>query len=383
MIKRKKIELALWSAFLLLFFVFLYFFNATLEYQKPADAEIGITYEKARVVSVDKEELGPDPDFNFIQIGKQWLTLEILTGENAGRSTTAINYIERINNKPAVVGTNMIISSYDGFVTTTIVNYNRESTVYLLLFVFLAVVLFFGRMKGLKSIASLVFTLICVFFLFIPMVVRGVEPVLAAVIIVILSTGVTLMALNGWCKKTLIAAASCICCTLLSGLIGYLAGNTSHISTMNTGEAELLLFISNDTALRVQDLLFAGILIASLGAVMDTSMSIASALAEMKDIDSSLTTKQLFRSGMNVGKDVMGTMTNTLILAFTGSSINTLFVYYMYALPYIGFINLDLIAVEIIKGLSGSIAVVMSVPVTTMFASKVFGRSVSGRRRKS
>lgn len=331
--KRKKIERAIWAAFLLVFFVFLYFFNTTLEYQKPADAEIGITYEKAKVLSVDKEELGPDPDFNFIRIGKQWLTLEILTGEHAGRSTTAINYVERVNNQPAVAGTNMVISSYDGFVTTMIVNYNREGTVYVLLLVFLAVVLLFGRIKGLKSIASLVFTLICVFFLFIPMVVRGAEPIPAAIVIVILSTGVTLMALNGWCKKTCIAAVSCVCCTLLSGIIGYLAGLASHISTMNTGEAELLLFISNDTALRVQDLLFAGILIASLGAVMDTSMSIASALTEMKEIDPSLTVKQLFRSGINIGKDVMGTMTNTLILAFTGSSINILFVYYMYALP--------------------------------------------------
>ena len=102
---------------------------------------------------------------------------------------------------------------------------------------------------------------------------------------------------------------------MFAGVIAYATGAISHISTLNESEAELLLFISDSTALRVKDLLFAGILIAALGAVMDTAMSIASSLTEMKSIDPTLTQKQLWRSGMNVGKDIMGTMTNTLILA--------------------------------------------------------------------
>ena len=353
------------------FIGFVIYFNTTLHFPKPGDAEIGITYAKARVVSIDQEDIGPDPDFNYIRIGKQWLTLEILSGDQKGHTTTAINYIERVNNRPAVVGTNMIISSYDGFITTMIVNYNREASIYMIAALFFAAVLLIGRKKGLKSIAGLLFTLMGVFFLFIPMILRGVEPIIAAIIVVILSAVVSLTVLNGLCKKTLIAAVSCIICTLLAGGIGYLTGQISHISTLNTGEAELLLFISNDTALEIKNLLFAGILIAALGAVMDTSMSLASSLVEMKEINPSLTRSQLFRSGMNIGKDVMGTMTNTLILAFTGSSINTLLVYFMYGLPYIGFINLDLIVIEIVKGLSGSLAVVLSIPITTLLGSRI------------
>lgn len=380
---KKKIGTAAWIVFLVGFFAFLYVFNTTLDYQKPGDYQDGIVYEKARVIEVEKEDMGPDPDYDFIQIGKQWLKLEILTGEFAGRSTTAINYVQRVNNKPASMGTELVISSFDGFVTTSVVNYSRENYLYLLLALFLAVVLLFGRKKGLKSIASLAFTILCVLFLFLPMIIKGVEPILAAVVVVVLSTAVTLLALNGFCKKTVIAAVSCSVCTMFAGVIAYATGAISHISTLNESEAELLLFISDSTALRVKDLLFAGILIAALGAVMDTAMSIASSLTEMKSIDPTLTQKQLWRSGMNVGKDIMGTMTNTLILAFTGSSLNILLVYYMYSLPYIALINLDLLVVEVIRGLSGSIAVILAIPVTTLIASRALhGTSPSGKDRQ-
>ena len=367
---RKWIARGGWAVFFTLFTLFAYFFNTSLSYQKPGDAEVGVTYEKARVISVDKEDMGPDPDFPYITIGKQWLTLEILSGEFKGRSTTAVNFVERVNNRPAKIGTELILSTYDGFVTTSIVNYSRENNLYLLGAVFLAVVLVFGRKKGLKSIAALAFTLVCVLFVMVPLIIRGVSPIPAAAVVVVLSTAVTLLLLNGWCKKTRIAAISCTFCTLVAGLIGCGVGLSSHLSTLNTAEAELLLFVSSGTPIQIHDLLFAGILIAALGAVMDTSMSIASSLTEMKQIDPSLTSRQLFRSGMNVGKDIMGTMTNTLILAFTGSSLNIILIYYMYAMPYYGLINLDLLVVELVKGLAGSIAVILSIPITTLFASR-------------
>lgn len=369
---KKKISIIIWCSFMAVFFVFLYVLNTTLEYTKPSDAEIGNVYEKAKVVKIISEELGEDPDYSYIQIGKQHLELKLLSGEFKGRVVTAINFVGRVDNKIATVGADMVVSSYDGFVTTSISNYSRETTLYALLFLFVFVLVFFGRMKGIKSIFSLLFTLVCVVFLLIPLIIKGMNPILASVLVVALSTAVTLFSLNGWCKKTMIAGISCTVCTMLAGVIAYTAGTMAHVTTLNTAEAENLLFIASDTALQVKDLLFAGILIATLGAVMDTTMSIASALAELKEVNSGMTKKQLFKSGMNIGKDVMGTMTNTLILAFTGSSINIILIYYMYALPYIGLINLDLLVVEIIQGLSGSIAVILSIPITAVIASRAF-----------
>lgn len=107
---------------------------------------------------------------------------------------------------------------------------------------------------------------------------------------------------------------------------------------------------------------------------MDTTMSITSSIFEIVSIDNRLTKDELFKSGMNIGKDIMGTMTNTLILAFTGSSVNILIMYFMYNFPYIQLINIDLIVIEIVQGLSGGIAVILSIPITAVLASSLVGR---------
>ena len=363
----------IWAIFMISFFLFLYFLNTSLEFNKPEDAPVGVVYEKAVVTKINSDTLSPDPDYPYINIGKQYLEVKITSGENKGKIVSVINFVGRTDNKPVKVGTKLIISSYDNFVSTIIVNYNREISIYILLFLFIFIVLFLGKSKGAKSLFSLIFTMICIFFMFIPLIINGMNPIIASIIIVILSTLVTMISLNGATKKTFIASLSCILCTIIAGLIAYIFGNFNNISTLNTAELQDLLFVSTKTSLKVKDLLFAGILISSLGAIMDTTMSITSSIFEMKDINNKLTKSQLFISGMNIGKDIMGTMTNTLILAFTGSSINILIIYFMYNMPYIQFINIDLIVLEIIQGLSGGIALILSIPITAFAASELIG----------
>ena len=153
--------------------------------------------------------------------------------------------------------------------------------------------------------------------------------------------------------------------------MAWIVGEIAEITTLNTPEVEELLFITERTHFRIDNLLIAGILIAAMGAVMDTSMSIVSSLYEIKMQSPLITAKELFKSGMNIGKDIMGTMTDTLILAFAGSSINLLVIYYMYQMPAISLLNTDFFVVEAMKGLIGSMAVVLSIPVTAAITSAV------------
>jgi uncharacterized membrane protein len=252
-----------------------------------------------------------------------------------------------------------------------VVDYSRESVLYVLALVFAAALAAFGRMKGVKAFLSLSFTLICVIFLFIPMLLKGVEPILAAVVIVVLSTSVTMLALNGFSRKTLAAAGGCVICTFLAGGVALLTGALAHISSYTTAEAEQLIFIAQSTRLHLHDILFAGIIIASSGAVMDTSISISSSMVEMHELNPKLPVSALLRSGLNIGRDIMGTMANTLILAFTGSSINTILVIFMYQMPYLRIINMNSLVVEILSGLSGSIGLVLSVPVTALLTARL------------
>ena len=361
----------IWIISIASLFIFLIIFNKTLSYNKPEDRPVGIEYAKAEVINIISEELEPDPDFPYINIGKQNLELKIISGERKDEIVSVNNFIGRVDNKPAKVGTKYIISSYDNFITTVIVNYSRETAIYTLVFIFMLIVIFIGGLKGIKSIFSLAVTMVCVIFLFIPLIIRGINPIIASIVIVILSTGVTMLSLNGFSKKTVVACLSCILCTAIAGVLAYLFGVITNISSFNTNEAQDLLFVAQNTSLRVKELLFAGIIIASLGAIMDTTMSITSSIFEMNEINNKLTSSQLFRSGMNIGRDVMGTMTNTLILAFTGSSINIVVIYFMYNLPYMQLINIDVIVIEIIQGLAGGIALVLSIPIAAFASSKM------------
>ena len=366
------------AALIVLYTLFLVFFNLTLEYPKPGDALEGIEYATGRVVKIENDTLAPDPEFSYIEIGRQSLTLEIEGGKYGGRTVSAVNFIERGMNTPAKIGTRMVLSSYDGFFTTLVVDYNREPVVYILLAIFLGVVFWFGRMKGVKSAFALGFTLVSIIFFFIPMTVRGVDAIAAATIVVVMSTAVSLLCINGLSRKSVISGISCTLCTFAAGLTAFIAGAAAHISTLNTAESELLLFVSQSTKLQIHHLLFAGILFAALGAVMDTSVSITSAVAELKAVNPKMSPKELFRSGMNIGRDVMGTMTNTLILAFTGSGINLFVMFYMYQYQYTYLINMQALVVAFIQGLSGSIAVILSIPVSALLAS----RFIAGEKRR-
>ncbi len=165
---------------------------------------------------------------------------------------------------------------------------------------------------------------------------------------------------------------------LLAGSLAWAACKIVHISGMNMDEAEALLLTAVDNGLKIRGLYICGILIASEGAVMDIAMSISSAISELHEVNPSLTARELFRSGMNIGRDAMGTMANTLVLAFAGTSLNMMIFIYAYDVSYIQLLNTDFVAIEIIRSLSGSIGIVLTVPLVAAISSCLLAR----RRRK-
>ena len=128
-------------------------------------------------------------------------------------------------------------------------------------------------------------------------------------------------------------------------------------------EAENLLLYGAEKGLTISGLLVCGVLIAALGAVMDVAMSIASAVWELRENSPQLTRRALFRSGMNIGRDAMGTMANTLILAFAGSSLNLLILVQVYDIPFLQLINTDFICVEVLQSVAGSMGILLTVPL--------------------
>ena len=161
---------------------------------------------------------------------------------------------------------------------------------------------------------------------------------------------------------------------LISALFAMLFCKMTNISGYNVSDIEDLIYIRDQTGIKVGELLFSGILISALGAVMDVAMSISSTIEEIHCQNSELTIKELFQSGMNVGKDMMGTMSNTLILAFAGGSINTLVFIFAYNYEYLQVVNMYAIGIEIIQGIASSMGVILTVPITSVLAAWEQGR---------
>lgn len=131
-------------------------------------------------------------------------------------------------------------------------------------------------------------------------------------------------------------------------------------------ETESLTLITQATGMRLNGILFAGIMVAALGAVMDVAVSLGAALYEIQLLNPKISGRELFQSGMNIGRDMIGTMTNTLILAFAGGSLSTLLVFISYGIQFNQLISSDFFAVEVVQGIAGSSAVILTVPITAM-----------------
>ncbi|MDO5785945.1 MAG: YibE/F family protein [Eubacteriales bacterium] len=327
----------------------------------------GREFVTARVtqVLVDNQESGG------VYIGDQTVQLELLSGAHKGTSVEAESSSAYLYGVHCTQGMKVvaIISESGGELVGSVYGFYREPVLLAMIALFLLTIVLIGGRRGLYSVIGLVFTFVCIFWFFLPMVYRGYSPVVAAIIVVIATTLVTMYLVGGFTVKATAAVIGTVMGVLVAGVFAYIFGKLAHVTGYNVSDIESLIYIQEQLDIQVGQLLFAGILIAALGAVMDVSMSIASTLQELHDKNPQLNARQLFHSGMTVGHDMMGTMSNTLILAFTGGSINTLVLFYAYAYSRLQVVNMFDIAIEIIQGVSASMGVVLTVPFVSLIGA--------------
>ena len=187
-------------------------------------------------------------------------------------------------------------------------------------------------------------------------------------------TTITMVLVHGYNKKTLAGIIGTTSGVLVAGLLALLVGKAAKLTGFSSEEMQMLMYIPQQVKFDYQGLLFAGMIIGALGAVMDVGISIASAVEEVKRVNPGLTTRQLIQAGMNVGRDVMGTMANTLILAYTGSALPLILIFMAYDMPFLKIINLDLISTEIVRALTGSIGLTLAIPITSVAAGLLLTR---------
>ncbi len=243
----------------------------------------------------------------------------------------------------------------------------RDKFLYYLTAFFLAILILIGGIKGLKTILALGFTVIVILKILLPLILQGYNPIVVSVIFASITAIFTLLIVGGLEKKTFAAIIGTVAGVVTAGLLALLVGNLANLTGFSSEEAQMLMYMDGD--INIRGLLFAGIIIGCLGAITDVGISIASAVSEVKRNNPRIGYYSLFNSGMNVGRDIMGTMANTLILAYVGGATPLLLLLLGYEMTWIKIMNLDLIATEIVRSLAGSIGLVVTVPITAIMAS--------------
>ena len=184
-----------------------------------------------------------------------------------------------------------------------------------------------------------------------------------------LTTFVTMYLIGGISSKSVTSMIGTVAGVGISAVLAVIFGRLTGISGYNVSDIEQLQYVGQMTDVKIGELLYAGILISTLGAVMDVAMSVASTINEIHFRNPDLSRKELFTSGIRVGKDMMGTMSNTLILAFTGSSINTLVFMYVYGYSARQITNMYSIGIEIIQGIASTMGVILTVPLVSVICA--------------
>lgn len=249
----------------------------------------------------------------------------------------------------------------------SIENIKRSNSLIYLSLLFCGLLVYVGRKKGLLSLVSILLTGILIVYLLSPLILIGINPILATVLICLLSTAITMYLVGGLNRKSSSATIGCILSIIVAGILSFLTVKVAHLTGYND-ENSLFLYTAHPQ-LDFIGITISTMLLATLGAVMDVAMSIASTINEIYTIDNKKTVKELFISGMNVGRDIIGTMANTLILVYLGTSLPLLLL--ASNIDFQKFINLNQVVTEISSALIGSCAIVICVPITAIIASQL------------
>ena len=366
--RKKVVRYLIYLLFVCVFAVFVFKLNQVEKTELVV--RTGQTFEKGKVTEILQDNL----DTNGTRVGEQKVRVKMLTGARKGEELDITSSSGYLFGAACKIGMKVIVMQSVAGETTiaSVYTQDREWVIYIFALLYLLALCIIGGKQGIKGCLGLVFTFFCVIFVYLPLVYLRFSPFWAAVFICFLTTLVTMYLIGGPTKKTCAATLGTLAGVVLAGLSAWCFSKASGISGYNVSEIETLMTLWNTNRIQVGGLLFSGLLISCLGATMDVAMSISSAIDEIYKQNASLSRKELFKAGMRVGRDMMGTDSNTLILAFAGSSVSTLLLDYAYDLPYQQIINSNNIGIAIMQGLAGSFGIVLSVPLTVLICAVLF-----------
>ena len=320
--------------------------------------------ETGKVISVNYV----DTDETIAQT-KQIATIKILSGEFKGETVNIDNVLTGnpyydIKLKKGVKVLLHVEDNGDG-VEFSIEDIKRAGTLVWLSIIFCGLLIYVGKKKGLFSLVAIAITVLLITHIMSPLILFGLNPIFATITICLISTAITMYLVGGFNAKSTSAVLGTALSLIFAGILAGLTMFTAHLTGFS-GENSTFLY-SAHPEMDFVGLAISMIVLATLGAVMDVAMSISSTINEIYLTDKTKSVKALFISGMNVGRDIIGTMANTLILVYLGGSLPLVLLASNIDLQK--FINLNQVVTEVASALIGSIGIVICVPFTALVAS--------------
>lgn len=356
--------------FALLFFPFIFLHAETGALIKDEN-----TFEKAKVVSIIKEEKTILPVLNIPSI-QQTLQAKVISGENSGLEFTVEN-----NYSPFEVDdifyARHFISGLGDLDSWSVSDPYRLPTLGALLALFILLIFFFGGKQGVRGLASLIGSMFLIFYLLLPSIDSGRNAILMSVsvasLIIIVGSYIT----HGINRTTSAAVLGMIVTVIITGVLGYITVITSNLTGFSAEES-VYLNLNSGGSLDLIGLLYGGIIIGLLGVLYDSAIGQAVAIEELVRAGKHMTKLQIYSRGIRIGREHIGALVNTLAIAYVGASLPLLLLLQKATagLPFM--INSEIIATEIIRILIGSIGVVLAVPITTFIATSMLYGKVTG-----
>lgn len=330
-----------------------------------------VSYISGTVLEVVEEDLTPSDLKGGPQLGEQTLTIELKDGSQI----TLTNYLTNTHNILAREGMRVVVcvdapENVEPYYT--LYQYDRSVGLGVAVAIFLLLMLLVGGEKGFYATLALAFSLVFLLKITVPVIYSGGSPILAGLAMVLVSTAVTVFLIYGLSPRGVLGIGVVLAGEFVSCGLFLLFSVLLHLSGFKSGDAENLLVAAQNTGLNISTVLFAATMIASLGAVMDVAVSLLSALWEVRLADPDITGRGLWRAGLRMGRDMIGTMSNTLIFAFAGGSLTTLLVLMTYGTDPVQLLHSDYIALEMAHGLCGTCAVILTVPLASLVSAAVY-----------
>ncbi len=303
---------------------------------------------------------------------------KILDGEYKGQTVRAAQTEDAfapISERMVKKGDRIMIFNYpseDHGTEWVFGSYLRFDILVIFAIFFFVLLIIFGKGKGVNTLISLAFTVAAVFMIYIPAILNGYNIYALTLITSAFITVMTLLITVGYNKKSLTTILGCLFGVIVASLLSILLSNILHLTGFVDEHSIYLTYLPTETPIDLKAIIFGGIVIGSLGAVMDIAMDISSALSELHHHAEHLTFRELIKSGISIGRDIIGTMANTLVLAYIGSALSTVLLITTYALSLEELLNREMIIAELLQALIGSTAILLTIPLTSLICAAFY-----------